>query len=59
MTEENSARPDSDSTESHPGAETGNIRDRVRTLREEASRLSETLESVEKNLREASGETTG
>jgi DNA anti-recombination protein RmuC len=45
------------STDSHSAPETANIRERVRKLREEVSQLSEALETVQKNLRKAAGET--
>jgi hypothetical protein len=55
MTQEN--RSDSASTDSHPAPETGNINDRVQTLRQKVSELSETLDVVDQNLREAAGKT--
>jgi hypothetical protein len=57
MTDQNRFRSDSAATSSQAGRETTNIRDRVQTLREKARSLSETLDSVEKNLREAAGGT--
>jgi hypothetical protein len=54
MTQENGSA--SASTDSPPAPEPGNIKDRVQTLRQRVSELSETLDVVDKNLREAAGE---
>jgi mannose/fructose-specific phosphotransferase system component IIA len=57
MTEENRSQSDFAPTDSQAARETATISDRVQALREKASKLSETLDSVEKSLREAAGET--
>lgn len=57
MTDQNRSRSDSAATSSQTARETTNICDRVQTLREKTRRLSETLDSVERDLREAAGET--
>jgi peptidoglycan hydrolase CwlO-like protein len=41
---------------SQAGEEKGNIHERVQALREKASDLSETLDDVEKRLKEAAGD---
>ena len=56
MTEENCAQSAPDAIASQPAGEKGNIRDRVQTLRKKASKLSETLDRVEKSLQEAASE---
>lgn len=44
-----------ESAEEKSAAEGGHIRDRVETLREKTSQLSETLDRVEESLKEAGG----
>jgi archaellum component FlaC len=55
MTHEN--RSTSASTDSHSMPETANINHRVQKLRDNVRELSETIEGVQKKLREAAGET--
>jgi hypothetical protein len=50
MTQENPSN--SASTNSHSAPETGNIKDRVQALRHNVSELSETIDAVQKKLRE-------
>ena len=57
MTHQNRSRSDSAATSSQAARETTNIRDRVQTLREKTTTLSETLDRIERDLREAAGET--
>jgi hypothetical protein len=55
MTHENASLSEHESTDAQSTPGTANIRDRVQTLREKASQLSETLDRVEKSLKEAGG----
>ena len=56
MTDGNRAQSEPNSSASQPVGEGGSLHDRVQTLRERASKLSETLDGVEMSLREAAGE---
>jgi hypothetical protein len=57
MNDQNRSRSDSAATNSQAAPEGPNISDRVQTLREKTSKLSETLNGIERDLREAAGET--
>lgn len=56
MAEQNPLRSDSAQTEPQSDAGTGSIHERVETLREKASALSETFDRIEKTLLEAERE---
>ena len=55
MTHEKPSLSENESTDAQSTPGKSDIRDRVQTLREKTSQLSETLDRVEKNLKEASG----